>query len=388
MIQPPKVCAELARAPRILDRFAEALASRGVVGEGRAVKLTYLILTTRFLQRPVSAAVKGPSSAGKSFLIENVLASFPKTAYYNLTAMSERVLVYTKQPLSHRFIVICEASALRGDMLQYLIRSLLSEGRINYEVVERAGDTFQTRRIEQEGPTGLLVTTTAVKLHPENETRFFSIPVNDSPEQTGAILRAIAAQNGESEPDPMWLDYQEWIERAEHRVVVPYATALANSVPPQAVRLRRDFASLLSLIKAHAILHQASREREASGCIVAALEDYAAVRELVADLFAEGIDASIAPIVRETVSAVAELKNKGKQSANITELAKHLKIDKSSAWRRVGQAVDLGYLVNLEERPARTARLVLGDPLPDTDSEILPRLDDARLRSARCGADD
>ena len=64
MIQPPKVCAELARAPRIaFDRFAEALASRGVVGEGRAVKLTYLILTTRFLQRPVSAAVKGPSSA-------------------------------------------------------------------------------------------------------------------------------------------------------------------------------------------------------------------------------------------------------------------------------------------------------------------------------------
>ena len=104
-----------------------------------------------------------------------MLASFPKTAYYNLTAMSERVLVYTKQPLSHRFIVICEASALRGDMLQYLIRSLLSEGRINYEVVERAGDTFQTRgglsRKDADGTTGH--NDSGRKLHPENETRFF-----------------------------------------------------------------------------------------------------------------------------------------------------------------------------------------------------------------------
>ena len=41
-----------------------------------------------------------------------------------------------------------------------------------------------------------------------------------------------------------------------------------------AVRLRRDFSVVLSLIKAHAILHQATRERDADGRIVATLADY------------------------------------------------------------------------------------------------------------------
>jgi hypothetical protein len=82
-----------------LDRVAEALLAQGVVGEERAVKLLYLVLTTRFLPRPVSAVVKGPSSAGKSFVVERVLSLFPESAYYWLTAMSERLLAYDEEPI-------------------------------------------------------------------------------------------------------------------------------------------------------------------------------------------------------------------------------------------------------------------------------------------------
>jgi hypothetical protein len=38
---------------------------------------------------------------------------------------------------------------------------------------------------------------------------------------------------------------------------------------------------------AHALLHRASRERGDAGAIIATTADYAAVRELVADVFAE-----------------------------------------------------------------------------------------------------
>jgi hypothetical protein len=57
-------------------------------------------------------------------------------------------------------------------------------------------------------------------------------------------------------------------------------------VPPVAVRLRRDFRLLLSLIEAHALLHRERRDRDEQGRIVATRDDYATVRELVADLFA------------------------------------------------------------------------------------------------------
>ena len=33
------------------------------------------------------------------------------------------------------------------------------------------------------------MTTTQVKLHPENETRLFSLPVDDTPEQTKRVLK-------------------------------------------------------------------------------------------------------------------------------------------------------------------------------------------------------
>jgi hypothetical protein len=50
---------------------------------------------------------------------------------------------------------------------------------------------------------------------------------------------------------------------------------------------------LLTLIGAYALLHRTSRDRDQTGAIFATTADYAAVRELVADVFAEGIEASL-----------------------------------------------------------------------------------------------
>jgi hypothetical protein len=99
-------CAVLAKNPRILECFSEALAASGVAGEVRAGKLLYLIVTSRLLDRPVSAAIKGPSSAGKSYLCGRVLDFFPARAYYALSAMSEKALAYSKEPLEHRVLVV------------------------------------------------------------------------------------------------------------------------------------------------------------------------------------------------------------------------------------------------------------------------------------------
>jgi hypothetical protein len=171
--------------------------------------------------------------------------------------------------------------------------------------VEKTSEGMKPRLIEREGPTGLIVTTTAVKLHPENETRLLSLTVTDTQDQTRAVMAALAEEASEAganfEP---WHALQVWLEGAEHRVLIPYAKILADLIPPVAVRLRRDFGALLNLIRAHALLHQATRDRDAQGRIIAAIEeDYAAVRELVADLVSEGIEVTVPKTVRETVEA-------------------------------------------------------------------------------------
>jgi hypothetical protein len=369
-------CAELANNPRILDYFTETLKSCGVAGETRTAKVIYLSATSRLLDRPVSLAIKGPSSGGKSFVTEKTLHFFPESAYYALSAMSERALAYSVEPLSHRMLVVYEAAGIHGEFVTYLLRSLLSEGCVRYETVEKTREGLKPRLIQREGPTGLIVTTTSVNLHPENETRLLSLTVADTPEQTRIILMALADESVKQPSLDSWHALQTWLEQAEHRVSIPFAGALAEKIPPIATRLRRDFGAFLNLVRSHAMLHQTQRERDEQGRIIASIEDYRIVRELVADLMSECLDVTVSPTLRETVNTVRILTDSNEESpTNCRSVARELKIDKSSALRRVRVAIEKGYVRNLEDRRGYEARLVCGEPLPD-DLTILPHPED------------
>jgi hypothetical protein len=216
------VCERLAYAPDVLDRFAREIGRR-VSGEVRTAKLLYLALTSRVLERPVSVAVKGPSSGGKTYLVERVLDFFPDGAYHALTAMSDRALAYSEESIKHRFLVFFEAEGMASDFATYLMRSLLSEGRLRYEFVEKTSEGLRVRLIEREGPTGLIVTTTAVRMHPENETRLLSLTVTDTREQTRDILASLARSKTEVTDLTPWRALQEWLASpaAERKVAIP-----------------------------------------------------------------------------------------------------------------------------------------------------------------------
>jgi hypothetical protein len=136
-----------------------------------------------------------------------------------------------------------------------------------------------------------------------------------------------------------------------------------------AVRLRRDFGALLALISAHAVLHQASRERDGDGRVVANLDDYAVVRGLINGVIAQGVGAAAHDTVRETVAAVAALGDT--QGVGLKALSAKLALDQSTVSRRVRRAADDGYLRNLEDKRGKRARWIIGDPLPETTG-ILP----------------
>ena len=296
---------------------------------------------------------------------------FPTSAYYPLSAMSERALAYSEEPLKNRFLVLFEAAGLRGAMASYLVRSLLSEGKLRYETVEKTKSGLKPKLIEREGPTGLLTTTTWLSLHPENETRLLSIPIADTPEQTHNVFLALTANTSTNDTDyEAWHALQAWLDLAEHRVVIPYARRLVEEIPPLAVRLRRDVGTLLTLIRTHAVLHQATRRRDMEGRVIAEMADYAAVRVLIADLIADGVGATVTQEIRETVAAVQEL-GAGDRLVSLVELARHLKLDKSAVSRRVAKAVERGYLDNQEKTKGKPAKLAIGDSLPD-ETLVLP----------------
>src|SRR5262249_55578480 len=201
---------------------------------------------------------------------------------------------------------------------------LVWEGGVVYEAVEKTKEGgFRPRRIEKEGPTGLIPTTTAPKLHPENETRLLSLGVIDTPDQTKAVMLAVAADNaGATALDyTSWRAFQSWLAAGECRVFVPFADKLATLIPPLAVRLRRDFKLLLALIRAHALLHRGTRALDNRGRIIATVADYTAVRELVARLVSEGIEATVPKAIRETVAAVGKCVEGGVEEVSLAILA-------------------------------------------------------------------
>lgn len=377
---------------RILDRIADEVRARGLVGEERLAQTLYLVLTSRLLDKQVSAGVKGHSASGKSYTVETVTKFFPPEAYLEFTAMSQRALVYSTEEYAHRTLVVYEVVALRegveDDQTSYFVRSLLSEGRIDYEVTVRGADgNFTTKRIVKTGPTNLVFTTTKTKVHAENETRILSLATDDSTEQTKRVLLELADETSNIGDVAEWHELQRWLAEQDNRVTIPYARALVERIPPIAVRLRRDVGSLLALVRAHAVLHQATRQRDDAGLIVADLDDYAVVRELVADIMSEGVGTTVSETVRQTVEAVAALAPS--EGIELRPLADKLGLDKSNVSRRLRQAADGGYVRNLEDKRGRPGRWITGEPLPETVA-LLPEV--AQLRNTsqqpdqdRCG---
>jgi hypothetical protein len=124
------------------------------------------------------------------------------------------------------------------------------------------------------------------------------------------------------------------------------------------------------LVRAHALLHQASRHKDDQGRVIAEIEDYRIIRELVADLVAVGVEATVKPEVREAVRAVEALLKSGQEEVRQADLKSAVQLDKSAISRRVADAIDAGFLKNLEDRKGSPARLVMGEPLPD-NREVL-----------------
>jgi hypothetical protein len=371
---------ELALEPNILDRFQTDLRRAGVAGEERLATLLYLALTSRVLpwgrptERPISVIPKGTTSTGKSHVTQMVLRFFPTSAYVSLGSMSKRYLFYSEEEFAHRFIIVPEwASIAEDEELVALLRTLLSEGRIIHGTVD---EKRKANKIEKEGPTGLIVTTTDATVDAEMETRVLSLVTDDTPEQTRRIYDAFAdleEENGSAVHFEAWHRLQAWIaQHGETRVLIPFVRGLGELMPASATRLRRDFVSLLCLVRAHAILYQAQRERDPQERIIATIEgDYAPVRALVAELIAEGVEAGVSEAMRETVAAVRELQEEGSVHVSPKALIEKLGVGRSATYDRIRRALLSGYLLNEAAKDERGMKLVVGALLPG-EEEFLP----------------
>lgn len=360
-------CAELASHKDILSVVDQTLRDTGFAGPTWPVQLVTLAIFSRHLDRPVSVVLRGESASGKSHIIKRALEFAASEAHYAFTAMSSKALFYDDTDLSHKMLVAYEGEGLMNDHLAYAVRSLLSEGRLDYRYTDYESKSVVS--ISKEGPAGL-ITSTAGKIDYELGTRVISIPTDDSPDVTAAIMGAEADQASgnvaEAELDEFSaLDL--WIGGDRKTVLVPFARRLSEATDSRAVRMRRDFSSILGLVQAHALMHQRGREINDAGQVVATLDDYAAVHHLVGDLIAYTAGDSVPPEIRETVEFI---RNSRSTELTVSEIADGLGLHRTSVSRRVRRAEAVGYLKRSSSH-ARVPYYSLDAHVPG-DSAVLP----------------
>ena len=171
---------------RILSDFETS----GVVGEETNKLLGYLATVSRKLEEPLAVIVQSSSSAGKSSLMDGVLAFVPEEDRVQYSAMTGQSLFYMgERDLRHKVLAIVEEEG--AEKASYALKLLQSEGELS---IASTGKDPQTGRLATheyavEGPVMIFLTTTSIDLDEELENRCLRLAVDEGREQTRAIHR-------------------------------------------------------------------------------------------------------------------------------------------------------------------------------------------------------
>jgi hypothetical protein len=255
----------LLKDPKLMDRILEDFARCGLVGEETNKLVGYLAAVSRHLDSPLAVVVQSSSAAGKSTLMDAVLAFVPEEERIQYSAMTGQSLYYMGQmDLKHKVLAIVEEEG--ASKAAYALKLLQSEGALSIASTGKDPSTGKlvTHQYRVEGPVMIFLTTTAIDLDEELLNRCLVLTVNEEREQTQAIHRlqreaqTIEGLLQRQDRREIFVLHQN-AQRLLRPLFVanPYAEQL--TYPDSLTRTRRDHGKYLTLIRAIALLHQHQR---------------------------------------------------------------------------------------------------------------------------------
>jgi DNA primase catalytic core len=256
---------ELLQAPNLIERIVTDMECCGVVGEANNLLAGYLAAVSRKLDTPLAILIQSSSAAGKSSLMEAVLAMMPEEERVQYSAMTGQSLFYLGETdMQHKILAIAEEEGVR--QAAYALKLLQSDGELTMASTGKddATGTLVTKQYRVKGPIMLMLTTTAIDVDEELMNRCLVLSVNESREQTQAIhtrqrmKQTLAGLLAASDKDA-FISLHRNAQRLLKSVVVvnPYADQL--TFLDDKTRMRRDHMKYLTLIRAIALLHQYQR---------------------------------------------------------------------------------------------------------------------------------
>jgi DNA primase catalytic core len=254
----------LLKAPDLLDRILADFAQCGMVGEATNTLTAYLAATSRKLDAPLGVVVQSSTAAGKTSLMDAVLAFIPDEDKVKYSAMTGQSLYYLgEKSLKHKVLALAEEEG--AQKASYALKLLQSEGELTIASTGTdASGNLITQEYHVEGPTALITTTTAIDVDEELMNRCLVLAVDEGREQTRAIherqrmKRTLAGLQAKQEKQDLLALHQNAQRLLQPLAVVnPYADRL--TFLDDRTRTRRDHEKYLTLIDTIALLHQHQR---------------------------------------------------------------------------------------------------------------------------------
>jgi DNA primase len=310
---------ELLRDPKLCERIVEDLGRAGIVGEETNKLVCYLAATSRKLEEPLAVVIQSSSAAGKSSLMEAVLALIPEEERVQYSAMTGQSLFYMSgKNLKHKILAIVEEEG--AERASYALKLLQSEGELTIASTGKDPSTgrhvTQTYRVE--GPVMIVLTTTASEVDEELLNRCLVLTVDEGREQTRLIhdrQRRAQTLAGLLERDDR--QHLRRLHRNAQRLLQP--VFVVNPFAPDldfashVTRTRRDHMKYLTLIRAVTLLHQHQRPLKTTthrgrrvDYIEASREDVEIATRLARAVLGRSLD-ELPPQTRRLLDLVTEL---------------------------------------------------------------------------------
>ena len=255
----------LLKSTGLLDRIVADFEACGLVGEATNKLVAYLAATSRKLSSPLAIVVQSSTAAGKSSLMDAVLAFMPAEERIKYSAMTGQSLFYMGETnLKHKVLAIAEEEG--ASRAAYAIKLLQSEGELTIASTgkDAATGNLVTQQYRVEGPVMIFLTTTAIEIDEELLNRCLVLSVDEGRAQTEAIHRlqrtkrtlgGLKARQDKARLIRLHQNAQRLLRPLA--VVNPYADRL--TFLSDKTRTRRDHEKYLTLIDTIALLHQHQR---------------------------------------------------------------------------------------------------------------------------------
>ena len=218
----------------------------------------------------------GESSAGKDYIVNNILDIFPKNRKISRTKITAQAFTYWHEKdkdwtWDGKILYLPDIS--ENILNSSTFKVMATEGTIATIIRnQRAID------IRIKGIPNIVITT--ANSNPNNEilNRFSLLSLDESKEQTKNIMKFIASNEPIKNYDKNVLLALEKLERVQ--VIVPFAEKMVRFFP-NIVKMRRIFNNFKNLVKASTALHQYQRKKDNEGRYIAIKQDYEIARSVI-----------------------------------------------------------------------------------------------------------